>query len=42
MLAPEALKFMQDNKISAVFVIGHQGALEGILRIHDCLMAGVV
>lgn len=41
MLAAEALKFMQDSNISAVFVTSPSGALEGVLRIHDCLVAGV-
>lgn len=40
-LAAEALKFMQDMKISAVFVTQDEGKLLGVLRIHDCLIAGV-
>tara|TARA_R110000737_G_scaffold352278_1_gene397604 strand:+ start:6184 stop:7140 length:957 start_codon:yes stop_codon:yes gene_type:complete len=40
-LASEALKIMNDAKISALFVVDGQGAPVGLVRIHDCLRAGV-
>lgn len=40
-LASEALKIMNDAKISALFVVDDDGTVAGILHIHDCLRAGV-
>jgi len=40
-LASEALKIMNDAKISALFVVDEDGTVAGILHIHDCLRAGV-
>ncbi len=39
-LASEALHFMNDNKITNVFVVTN-GKPVGVLHIHDCLRAGV-
>lgn len=41
MLAAEALKFMQDAEISAIFITSDDGRLKGVLRVHDCLISGV-
>ena len=41
MLASEALKLMEDRRITVLFVIEH-GRPAGILHIHDILRAGVV
>lgn len=41
MLASEALKLMDDAKISALFVVDDGHRVLGILRILDCLRAGV-
>jgi len=40
-LAAEALKLMEDRRITALFIIEH-GRPAGILHIHDILRAGVV
>ncbi len=40
-LLTEALGVMNDNKISALFVVGEDGALLGLVHIHDALRAGV-
>jgi arabinose-5-phosphate isomerase len=40
-LLVEALGIMNDNKISALFVVDGQGQLEGLVHIHDALRAGV-
>lgn len=40
MLAAEALKYMNDNKISSLFVID-EGRPVGVIHLHDCLRAGV-
>nr|WP_236045436.1 MULTISPECIES: KpsF/GutQ family sugar-phosphate isomerase [Pseudooceanicola] len=40
-LASEALKIMNTAKISALFVTDAEGAPVGLIRIHDCLRAGV-
>ena len=43
-LAAEALAFMNDNKITRLFVLDPQdrgGRPAGILHIHDCLRAGI-
>jgi len=40
-LASEALKLMEDRRITVLFVIEH-GRPAGILHIHDILRAGVV
>jgi arabinose-5-phosphate isomerase len=42
MLAVEALKLMEDHKISALPVVDEHGALVGALNMHDLLRAGVV
>lgn len=41
MMAAEALALMNANKINALVVVDETGAPIGILRIHDCLRAGV-
>lgn len=40
-LLTEALGVMNDNKISALFVVSGDGALLGLVHIHDALRAGV-
>lgn len=40
-LASEALHIMSETKIGALFVLTPDGAVAGILNIHDCLRAGV-
>jgi arabinose-5-phosphate isomerase len=40
-LAVEALGFMSEKKINCVFVVDPAGRVEGVLRIHDILRAGV-
>jgi len=40
MLASEALHFMNENKITNVFVVADRKPV-GVLHIHDCLRAGV-
>ena len=40
-LLTEALGVMNANKISALFVVGKDGALLGLVHIHDALRAGV-
>lgn len=42
MLAAEAVRVMNESKITVLVVVDAQGAPLGILRIHDCLRAGVV
>jgi arabinose-5-phosphate isomerase len=42
MLAVEAVTLMNQKKIHMVFVVDEDMAPIGILRIHDCLRAGVV
>lgn len=42
MLAVEALKIMEDHKISALPVVDENNALVGALNMHDLLRAGVV
>ena len=42
MLAAEALKIIEDSKISGLFVIDDQGLPVGALNMHDLLRAGVV
>ena len=41
-LAAEALKLMEDNKISSLLVIDKNNTLVGALNMHDLLQAGVV
>lgn len=41
MFAVEALKFMNENKISAIFATDENMKPVGILHIHDCLRAGL-
>lgn len=42
MLAAEALKIMQDNKINALLILDESDHLLGALNMHDLLRAGVV
>jgi arabinose-5-phosphate isomerase len=42
MLAAEAVATMNEGKVMTLVVVDAEGAPEGILRIHDCLRAGVV
>lgn len=41
-LASEALAAMQANKVTALFAIDEEGRPVGLLRLHDCLRAGLV
>lgn len=41
-LAQEAVRAMEDRKITCLFAVDDAGALAGIITIHDCLRAGVV
>lgn len=41
-LAAQALKIMEENKISALVVTGEDNTLVGIVHMHDLLRAGVV
>ena len=41
MLAVEAMRIMNDNKINVLVVVDVVGMAVGVLRIHDCLRAGV-
>ena len=41
MLAAEALRLMNENKVTAVVVVDEAKTPIGLLRIHDCLRAGV-
>ena len=41
MLAGEALKIMNESRITALFVV-EDGCPVGILHVHDLLRAGVV
>ena len=43
-LAEDAVRIMEDRKITCLFVVPHDGdsPASGILQIHDCLRAGVV
>lgn len=41
MLAAEAMRVMNENKVNALVVVDGTGLPVGILRIHDCLRAGV-
>ena len=40
--AAEALRVMQENKINALLVTNAEGALEGVLNMHDLLKARVM
>jgi len=40
-LAAEALKLMEDKKISALLVVNEENMLVGALNMHDLLQAGV-
>ncbi len=40
-LAGEALALMNAQAVTALFVVGAGGKLEGLLQIHDCLRAGI-
>lgn len=42
LLAVEALNLMENNKITAAVVADENGALAGIIHLHDLLRAGVV
>ena len=39
-LASEALKIMNDEKITGIFVLEEQKIM-GLLHVHDCLRAGI-
>ena len=41
-LAAEALRILEDNKITALLVTDDDGALVGALNIHDLFRAGMV
>ncbi|MBY0428308.1 MAG: CBS domain-containing protein, partial [Alphaproteobacteria bacterium] len=40
-LAAEALGKMNEKKVTSFFVLSDQGVVEGIIRMHDVLKAGV-
>lgn len=42
MLAAEALKIMEDHKISALVVVDDEDRPVGALNMHDLLRAGVM
>lgn len=42
MLAAEALRLMQENRINALLVIDENQILKGVLNMHDLLRAGVI
>lgn len=42
LLAAEALRIMEDNKINALLVVDHKRKLIGALNMHDLLKAGVI
>ena len=42
MLAAEAVRFMNEKKITNVFAVDTDGKPEGLLHIHQCMQAGVV
>lgn len=42
MLAAEALKIMEDNKITALIVRDEQNHPQGVLHMHDILRAGII
>lgn len=42
MLAAEALRLMQENRINALVVIDEDQILKGVLNMHDLLRAGVI
>ena len=41
-LAEEAVRVMEARRITCLFAVETDGAIAGILKIHDCLRAGVV
>jgi arabinose-5-phosphate isomerase len=41
-LAAEALRMMQQYKVNALPVVNSEGALAGVLNMHDLLRAGVL
>ena len=41
MMAAEALAIMNNSKVNALIVVDADGRPQGLLRIHDCLRAGV-
>lgn len=41
-LAVEAMSLMNTKKINAIFVVDEQDRVAGLVRVHDCLRAGVV
>lgn len=41
-MAVEALGIMNENKVSCMFVVNEENKPIGLIRIHDCLRAGVV
>lgn len=42
-LAEEAVRLMNEHKVTCLFAAAHKGAApEGLIHIHDCLRAGIV
>jgi arabinose-5-phosphate isomerase len=41
-LAVEAIKLMEEGKITSLFVMGSDGALAGVIHLHDLLEAGLM
>ena len=41
LMVAKALAVMNNNKVNALVVVGETGIPVGLLRIHDCLKAGV-
>jgi arabinose-5-phosphate isomerase len=41
MLAAEAMRVLEQNKITSLVVMSDDGGLAGVLHIHDLLRAGV-
>jgi arabinose-5-phosphate isomerase len=41
-LVSEAVAVMNGNKVNALCVVNDAQAVQGMIRLHDCLRAGVV
>jgi arabinose-5-phosphate isomerase len=42
MLAAEALKIMEDNKINGLIIVDNNNKLVGAINMHDFLSSGVL
>ncbi|MEQ9116041.1 MAG: KpsF/GutQ family sugar-phosphate isomerase [Rickettsiales bacterium] len=41
MLVVEALRVMNDKKITSLFIVDNTRALQGVIHMHDCIMLGI-